>query len=263
MGRVGLRWLLGLVLLSVGLTVAREQACAGALSDKPTDIVLVSEHWNAYTEADGSGLGWDLMREVFQPAGIKVQARTEPYTRAVGLVQRGEADAWVGAYENEVQGTLYPKWHYDNDEIYALGLASNPAPTLKTLGSYHLAWVRGYEFQRYLPNVAHFNEVARRDHILSMLDHARADLYIDAKPEVDFILGQGKEPQRFRTTYLMAIPLFLSFADNPRGRVLRDVFDQRMEQLVRSGKLRPIFARWHQPYPFGSGDGPGKSGARQ
>jgi polar amino acid transport system substrate-binding protein len=259
-----MKWLLGLSLLMMtGVWVQASDAYAGTSSEKPSDIVLVSEQWNGYTETDGSGLGWDLMREIFEPAGVKVASRTEPYTRAVGLVQRGEADAWVGAYEHEVEGTLYPKWHYDTDEIYALGLASNPVPTLKTLGSYRLAWVRGYEYQHYLPNVVHFNEVARRDHILPMLDHARADLYIDARPEVDFILGQTSEPQRFRTTYLMSIPLFLSFADNARGRFLRDVFDQRMAQLVHSGKLRPIFARWKQPYPFDADDAARKTGARQ
>ncbi|RJX82442.1 ABC transporter substrate-binding protein [Pseudomonas sp. LS-2] len=243
--------------------MASVAVAADVPADKPDDIVLVSEQWIAYTKANGTGLGWDLMREVFEPAGIKVALRTEPYTRAVGLVQRGEADAWVGAYQDEVEGTLYPKWHYDTDEIYALGLASKPAPTLKTLGNYRLAWVRGYEYQHYLPNVLHFNEVARRDHILSMLDHARADLYIDARPEVDFILGQTKEPQRFRMTYLTAIPLFLSFADNARGHFLRDLFDQRMAQLVRSGKLRPIFARWKQPYPFNADESTGKTGAIQ
>lgn len=262
MGRIGMKWLHGVVIL-LGCWMASVAVAADVSAGKPDDIVLVSEQWIAYTEANGTGLGWDLMREVFEPAGIKVALRTEPYTRAVGLVQRGEADAWVGAYQDEVEGTLYPKWHYDTDEIYALGLASEPAPTLKTLGNYRLAWVRGYEYQHYLPNVLHFNEIARRDHILSMLDHSRADLYIDAKPEVDFILGQTREPQRFRTTYLTAIPLFLSFADNARGHFLRDLYDQRMAQLVRSGKLRPIFAHWKQPYPFDADEGAGKTGAIQ
>lgn len=254
MGRAGMKCLLGVSLLTMGFAVAISPAWGDSLSDQPDDIVLVSEHWNDYTEADGTGLGWDLMRELFEPAGIKVQARIEPYTRAVGLVQRGQADAWVGAYENEVEGTLYTKWHYDVDQIYALSLASEPAPTLQTLGSFRLAWVRGYEYQHYLPNAMHFNEVARRDHILPMLDHSRADLYIDAKPEIDFILRQTKLPQRFRTTYLTTIPLYLSFADNARGRFLRDLFDRRMAQLVHSGKLRPIFAHWKQPYPFDAVD---------
>jgi len=30
------------------------------------------------------------------------------------------------------------------------------------------------------------------------------------------------------------------------------LFDHRMETLVKSGELKPIFERWKQPYPFDS-----------
>ena len=30
------------------------------------------------------------------------------------------------------------------------------------------------------------------------------------------------------------------------------LYDQRMEQLVKSGELKPIFEKWKQPYPFSS-----------
>jgi polar amino acid transport system substrate-binding protein len=255
MKRSGMEWLLGLLLLMTSVWATADVTAPASGSALPGDVRLVSEHWIGYTETDGTGLGWDLMREIFEPAGVKVAQRIEPYTRAVGLVQRGEADAWVGAYKDEVAGTLYSTWHYDTDEIYTLGLASKPIPTLQSLGKYRLAWVRGYEYQHYLPNVMHFNEVARRDHILPMLEYGRADLYIDAKPEIDFILAQSKEPQRYRLTYLTAIPLYLSFGDTPRGHALRDLFDARMSKLVASGKLRPIFARWKHPYPFDTNEG--------
>ncbi|MFJ3484532.1 substrate-binding periplasmic protein [Pseudomonas sp. NPDC090202] len=263
MGRVGKKWWLALSVLLTVFVLTAASGSADSPAGKPRDIVLVSEQWNAYTEADGTGLGWDLMREIFEPAGVRVITRIEPYTRAVGLVQRGEADAWVGAYEHEVEGTLYPKWHYDTDEIYALGLTSKPTPNLLTLGNFRLAWVRGYEFQHYLPNAVHFKEVARRDHILSMLEYGRADLYIDAKPEIDFILGQSEDAGRFRMTWLKAIPLYLSFSNNDRGRALRALFDERMALLVRSGKLKAIFARWKQPYPFDSDDDRGRLGVRE
>ena len=38
----------------------------------------------------------------------------------------------------------------------------------------------------------------------------------------------------------------------PKARALMALFDQRMEQLVKSGQLKPIFERWKQPYPFDS-----------
>lgn len=225
-------------------------AWAAAPSAAPGQIRLVSEDWLEYTEEDGTGLAWDVMRKVFEPAGISVKPQSAPYSRAIGLVKRGEADAWVGSYKNENPENLYPRWHFDMDHIYALGMAEGPVPTAKDIGTYRLAWVRGYDYGRYLPNVTNFREVQRREGILPMLEHDRVDFYIDAFTEVDYVMDQAPQPQRFRRTHIAELPLYLAFADNAAGKALRELFDQRMEQLVRSGELEPIFARWKQPYPF-------------
>ncbi|OOG13363.1 ABC transporter substrate-binding protein [Pseudomonas sp. C9] len=216
----------------------------------PTVIHLASEEWEDYTAADGHGLGWDVLRAIFEPAGVTLDIRIEPYTRAVGLAQRGDVDACVGAYHNDVSDLLYPRWNYDTDHIYALGLASSPVPTPQTLGNYRLAWVRGYEYQNYLPNVRRYNEVIRRTGILSMLIHDRADFYIDALTEIDYVLKRAKDPSLFRRTPIAELPLYLCFANTPRARTLMELFDQRMDTLVKSGQLKPIFERWKQPYPF-------------
>jgi hypothetical protein len=83
-----------------------------------------------------------------------------------------------------------------------------------------------------------------------MLDQGHADFYIDARTEVDEVLGRSVKPAAYRVTDLLRLPIYLGFADNPRGRVLAQLFDQRMELLVKHGSLRPLFARWQQPYPF-------------
>lgn len=97
-------------------------------------INLVTEQWPGHTNPDGTGLAFDLLRKVYEPEGIELHYRIVPYTRSVGLVQRGEADAFVGAYPNEVPQVLFPRWHYDADQINALGLIDKPVPTLETLG---------------------------------------------------------------------------------------------------------------------------------
>ncbi|RON14679.1 substrate-binding periplasmic protein [Pseudomonas frederiksbergensis] len=239
-------------LLLMVFTVFCSLAQAGDAPTPPSVIHLASEAWEDFTAADGHGLGWDVLREVFEPAGVKLDIRTEPYTRATGLAQRGEVDACVGAYRDEVSDVLYPRWSFDTDPIYALGLASNPVPTLQTLGNYRLAWVRGYKYQAYLPNVQRYNEVVRRTGIVSMLTHNRADYYIDALTEVDYIVNQAKDPSQFRRTHIADLPLYLCFADTLRARTLMALFDQRMEVLVKNGRLKPIFAKWKQPYPFGT-----------
>ncbi|MBI6925461.1 MULTISPECIES: ABC transporter substrate-binding protein [Pseudomonas] len=235
------------VLLAV-LMVAAPWAAAG--DSQPGQIRLVSEEWADYTNADGTGVAWDVMRKVFEPAGIEVVPQSAPYSRAIGLVKRGEADAWVGSYKDESEDNLYPRWHFDVDHIYALGLASKPAPTLANIGDSRLAWVRGYAYGKYLPRVRKYREIQRREGILPMLEHDRVDFYVDAMTEVDYVIGQSAQPDRFRRTHVVELPMYLAFARSERGEALRDVFDKRMAQLVRSGELKPIFERWKQPYPF-------------
>jgi polar amino acid transport system substrate-binding protein len=83
-----------------------------------------------------------------------------------------------------------------------------------------------------------------------MLTHNRADYYIDALTEIDYVLGRAKDPTQFRKTPIAELPLYLCFADTPQARTLMALFDRRMEQLVKSGELRPVFEQWKQPYPF-------------
>lgn len=237
------RWLLT-VLCAFAFVAEAEQMPV------PGKIVLASEQWNDYTNQDGSGLAWDLLRQIFEPAGITLQTRSVPYTRSVGLTQRGEVDGYVGSYRNEASAVLYPRWNFDADHIYALGLATAPTPTLATLGDYRLAWVRGYKYEQYLPSVRRFNQIERRSGILPMLQHGRADFYIDAFTEAKYVLSQSYEPALFKLTHIAELPLYIGFADSERGRALMAVYDQRLTSLVKTGELKGIFARWNQPYPF-------------
>ncbi|WJN60197.1 transporter substrate-binding domain-containing protein [Pseudomonas sp. SO81] len=217
----------------------------------PAEVQLVSEHWVGHTNKDGSGLAWDIMRQVFEPAGVKMHFRVVPYTRSIGLVQRGEADAWLGSYRDEVsEKIIYPRWPYDADQIVALSLREQPVPTLQNIGQYRLSWIRGYEYQRYLPGVKRYEEIQRRVGILRMLELGHADFFLDASTEVEDVLREGPDSARFRTTALTRLPLYAGFADTARGRALAELFDRRMAELVRDGKLRAVFRRWQQPYPF-------------
>ena len=236
------RWLLWLV---------TSVASAFVSASEPQQIRIASEVWEGHTHADGSGLAWDIFRAVYEPAGMQLSIQSVPYTRSIGLVQRGAADAWAGSYLNEVeQGVFYPHWNYDADQIAALGLQDKPIPNIDSIGDYRLAWLRGYEYQRYLPNLRQYREVLRRNGILGMLEVGHADFYLDALTEIEGVLSAAKQPARYRVTPLTKLPIYLGFADTPRGRSLAELFDKRMDSLVADGSLRPIFKRWQQPYPF-------------
>lgn len=241
--RAWLSILLMSLLLSSQLLWAEQRAA-------PDSIRVVSEVWEDYTNADGSGYGWELLRRIFEPAGVSVQIETAPYTRSVGLVQRGERDAWLGAYREEVTGAVFPRWHYDADPVVALGLASSPAPTLDTLGVYRLIWLRGYNYQSQLANARTYQEIAHLESVIDMLKIGRADYYIDVVGVAEAVRSEAPDPQRYKLTALTRLPVYVAFAPNERGRALADLYDRRMQQLVASGELRPIFKRWDVAYPF-------------
>src|SRR5689334_2670531 len=96
----------GLMVLVFALFCSLVQA--GEVATTPSVIRLASEDWEDYTAADGHGLGWDVLRQVFEPAGVKLDIRTGPYLRSLGLAERGEVDACVGSYRDQSEGVLYP-----------------------------------------------------------------------------------------------------------------------------------------------------------
>ncbi|MBN4836464.1 hypothetical protein, partial [Enterobacter hormaechei] len=71
-----------------------------------------------------------------------------------------------------------------------------------------------------------------------------------ALTEVDYVLDRASDPDRWRRTHVAELPLYLAFARNDKAKALSELFDRRMQELVRSGELKPIFERWQQPYPF-------------
>ena len=241
MGVACMRGLLGWILLVCSALVSAQPA-------PPGEVRLVSEVWPGHTEADGSGLAWDIMRAVFEPAGLRVVVHSEPYMRSIGLVLRGRADAWIGSYAGEIAEAHYPQQAYDADPIVALGLASLSAPSRDTIGQRRLIWVRGYDYQHRLANVQHFQEIRMRTGILQMLERGYADFYVDALSEVEAVLAESSQAQRYQVVPLLMLPLYPGFQDSPRGRELAELYDRRLLELRADGSLRALFAKWGQPY---------------
>jgi len=239
-------WMIGALLLCAAVLGEAYAEDAEAM-----DIRLVSDVWPGYTNADGSGLAWEIMRLIFEPAGVKVKIRSDITTRGIGLVQRGEADAWLGSYRDEdLDGVIYPRGSYGLDPVVALGLSSKPAPGLDDLAQYRLTWIRGYGYQRHLPGVVGYEEIRRRDGVLEMLERGRADFYIDALPDVQLLLQASPQPDRYRITELTGLPMYPGFAASPRGRSLTALYDRRLQALKDDGSLRALYGRWNQLYLF-------------
>ncbi len=121
-------------------------------AEQVSEIKVVSEAWNNSTNKDGTGLYWDIIRQVYEPAGVAVTLETTGYARSVALVKKHKKDAWVGSYIDEEEGVIYPKAYFDADVVAALFVPKNSS-TWKgenSLSGKKVGWIKGYELHEYL-----------------------------------------------------------------------------------------------------------------
>jgi polar amino acid transport system substrate-binding protein len=214
-------------------------------------IRVSSEQWDEATHHDGTGLYWDIIRAVYEPAGVEVHERIVPYARSVREVTvTDKADAWVASYLDEVAGPLYPEWHFDADYVGAVydpgrfdGVAGERA-----LAGQRVAWMRGYAYDQYLSVEVDSTEVDDRSGGLRMVQEGRIDFFIDAQVEIDFALEDTGLGDTLASDIVLELPLYLAFADTDRGRELRAIWDERMPELLEQG----VISRLYREYEWGS-----------
>lgn len=222
-------------------------------ADDLKQIRLASEEWERATYSDGTGLYWDIFRYVYEPVGIKVNITIVPYEKAIHYVQRGRADAWPASYLNEKAFALYPIWNFDAEVVSAMYNRNNITEFngVESLTNARVAWIKGYDFDRYLdvPLIKH--ELDNRQSILRMLKRGRIDFYLDAK--IDINLAKEKfypNDSALVVWDLVKLKLYPAFSNTLKGRALKVIWDERMAEIHKTDKMKALFKQWEFDYPF-------------
>lgn len=205
-----------------------------------------SAAWQAYTNADGTGFAWDIVRAVYKPAGVTLDIDTMPYARAVNTVTNGRADAWVGSYADEVSAAVYPDWHYDADRVDAV-MTGDTAATWSgspSLEGARVGWIRGYQMGKYLDVTVDANPVDDRTSALRMVDRGRIAYFLDPAIELDKAFAElpdGLETGDFAREPVMNLKLYVAFAPTTRGRKFARIWDERFPELLADGRIAEIY----------------------
>lgn len=220
---------------------------AGSPAHAVETIRVSSEQWDYATHRDGSGLYWDIIRAVYEPAGIEVQPRIVPYARSIREVTvTDKADAWVASYMDEIEGPLYPEWHFDADYV---GAVYNPEFTPDINGQTSLedsevGWMRGYAYNQYLSVNVEALQTDNRHGGLRMVKEGRIKFFIDAQVEIDTALEETGLGDELESATVLELPLYLGFADTDRGRELREIWDRRMPELLENGTISRLYREY-------------------
>lgn len=84
--------------------------------------------WEGYTNADGSGLYWDLLKQVYAPYGLDVKFINMPWNRANKLMTAGSMVDGVPGEIPGVEGKLYAQLPIDIEYHGVMHAAKTPFP---------------------------------------------------------------------------------------------------------------------------------------
>jgi len=193
--------------------------------------------WRDYTNADGSGIYFDLLRAVYPDHELDIHI--DSYHRTLSKYHNKQIDIVIGAYREDITQGLLPNWFLDTESPLTAYYKADTT-TLKHLSDFeHLtvSWIRGYKFENLISYVKQPYLVNTVDMGFKLLNKSRVDVFIDYPQNV---------PEQYEEIFssfevIPAKHLYLSFQKNKYGKILADTFDKQMATLRESGKLAAIY----------------------
>lgn len=223
-------------------------------------VKIVSHEWKGYTDAYGTGLYWDIIREAFDTQGINIYVEVMPWKRAKHAVEHNAANAYVGDYyyaDYDGQRFLYPRWHLSIEEDVVVVLNRQDLDDwqqqgLSSLASKKVAWVRDYGFElellqnipvikKEVDDVYSAIEMIKKGRVNALLDYRSALIGSDLLSSTQYRIRTAKTGEK----------LYVVFSNSVESQHLIDIFDLGMEELVNSGRLEDIYQKHqlnYQPY---------------
>ncbi len=242
-----MRRLLILVLVLIGATPV--------FAKNVYSIYVVCDEWRDYTNKDGTGAYWEIIKSVYEPVGIEVKTEVMPWKRAKYIVKINEADALVGDYyEADATDYLYPKWHISVEDpvvaVFKKGNITDWEKTgLRSLAGMRATWVRGYDFNKFFLKRINVikHEITSVPQGLKLIDSGRDDVFFDYESSIRREaknIGIDLDKDYEIKTARPGSKLFVVFARTESSKELVRIFDSRMTQLAESGEIEKIYVKW-------------------
>ena len=223
-------------------------------AETPKEIVIASEAWEDCTNQDGTGLYWDIFRAVYESSGIQVKPQIRSYDGAAKLLGEKKVDAMVGAYKDEVEGGLYPKWHFGADRVAVTFKEGTAWAGEASLSGKKVGWIKGYSYDDYLKVKVEKYEFDQRADAFKVLDRGRIDFFMDDAADLQTAKESGLIPAAgYRFEQVLQLNLYIVFAGTENGKISQEIFDREFEKLLKAGKIKALYEKWASSgsqYPF-------------
>lgn len=211
-------------------------------------INVVAPMWEEYTNADGSGMYWDILRSIYSTAGIKLKPSIVPWNRAMKMVTKYQIyNAIVGEYLDSEEALLFPK--YPIDVEYMSVLAKKSATDwqgVESLVGKRVGWIKDYDVIKEQDRNFTLREYRTTEQGLELLNSGKLDYIIDEWDELAIVLkGKNLAIENYNMNEMPeGTDVYVAFANNAISKVLIEIYNEQAALMVKDGRMQAIYKKW-------------------
>ncbi|MCR8921336.1 transporter substrate-binding domain-containing protein [Dasania sp. GY-MA-18] len=213
-----------------------------------TQITVSCDNWPGTCNRDGSGLYFEILRAIYEPEGIHIKHRIDPFMRGLKLVEEQQVDVMAAAYKipEREQRFTFPKTRLITEYTSVLYKSTQQVPSEGKLKG-RINIIRGYDYSAYIDTSAKINEIGSIDQGIKMVLSGRSDYFINAFYDSYAALQRLSKtegelvPNKVSLKILDSKPIYLVFPNSAHGQNLARLYDKNIQRLFNSGALKDFF----------------------
>lgn len=213
------------------------------LQSSANELVMCSAQFNGFTNKDGSGYYWEILRTIFHQHNIRLSYQIVPFNRCLILLEQGNVDGIAALFKTpkRMETFQYPKSRIHFASYGLFYLKENTYTGLSKLNG-RVGKIRGYDFSSWLPKEMKFEPLVSASQAIKMLNAKHIKFY--AENEHGFYTALNAFPHKLKSDYNKKIFLtkdvYSAFSKSKRGLKLANIYDQGIKKLALSQTLEDI-----------------------
>tara|TARA_R110001592_G_scaffold65156_2_gene200059 strand:+ start:580 stop:1278 length:699 start_codon:yes stop_codon:yes gene_type:complete len=213
---------------------------------KEDSLFIVTPAWKTFTEEDGTGFYFELMKMLYEPIGIKIDYQITPWARSVAMISLKQADALVGSYLEQADLFHYPQqaiWRDISSVVFKPSIFKWKG--IDSLQNKNIGWIRGYGYDAYFDVPMNVTKLIDNKQAWKLLELNRIDFYIESLTDLKLYMQENTiNSNEYEIENVLSKDMYVRFAKTAQGKKFADIFDQRIVELKQNGQLKELYLKW-------------------
>lgn len=214
----------------------------------------VAPVWEGYTNSDGTGLYWEVIKSIYEPVGIKVKVKNIPWNRAMKMVTKYRTyNSIIGEYRDSEENLIFPNYPIDVEYMSVLSKSNTPMFNgYESLTGKKVGWIKDYEVipeSRRNFSLKEFRDIEQG---IKLLESGKIDYLIEEGDEIESAIEKlSLSPEEYKVAEMPeGTDVYMGFSVDNLSRELIEIYNERVYDLVENGKMAAIYKKWgHDEMP--------------